>query len=44
MPLQNLKTAVIYGMPKAAIKTGCIDEVVELDKIANAITYQVNER
>lgn len=34
---QDESTSLVYGMPKAAIETGCIDEVVPLPKIARAI-------
>ncbi|MBZ2173854.1 chemotaxis response regulator protein-glutamate methylesterase [Schnuerera sp. xch1] len=34
---QDEKSSVIFGMPKAAIGTGCIDKVVSLNKIATEI-------
>ena len=34
---QNEETSVIFGMPKAAIESGCIDKIVSLDKIAEEI-------
>lgn len=41
---ESEKTAVINGMPKSAIKTGWVDEIADLDKIAIHITNFVNER
>ncbi|TZE83333.1 protein-glutamate methylesterase/protein-glutamine glutaminase [Calorimonas adulescens] len=37
MIAQNEKTSTIYGMPKSAIETGLIDEVLPLDRIAEKI-------
>ena len=34
---QSEETCVIYGMPKRAVNTGCIDAVHDLDDIAGAI-------
>lgn len=34
---QDEKTSVIYGMPKAAFETGCIDYVLPLSEIANKV-------
>ena len=34
---QDEKSCVVYGMPKAAVKTGVVDEVVPLKQIADAI-------
>lgn len=34
---QDEKSCVVYGMPKAAIKTGVVDEVVPLKQIADVI-------
>jgi len=30
---QDEKTSLIYGMPKAAAETGCVDMVMPLDRI-----------
>lgn len=38
---QDESTSVVYGMPKAAIATDCIDEVLPLDKIADKIISKV---
>lgn len=38
---QDESTSVVYGMPKAAIATNCIDEVLALDRIANRIISKV---
>jgi two-component system chemotaxis response regulator CheB len=34
---QDQASCVIYGMPRAAVETGCVDQVVALDKLADAI-------
>lgn len=34
---QDKASSVVYGMPKAAIETGAIDDVVNLDEISNRI-------
>jgi two-component system chemotaxis response regulator CheB len=34
---ESEQTAVIFGMPEAAIRTGAIDEVLPLDGVAAAI-------
>ena len=34
---QSEKTCVVYGMPKVAVEIGAVDEVVDLDEIANVI-------
>ncbi|RKO60936.1 protein-glutamate methylesterase/protein-glutamine glutaminase [Caldibacillus debilis] len=38
---ESEKTAVIYGMPRAAVATGCVDEVVDLDLIAERIVKKL---
>ncbi len=38
---QDEETSVVYGMPKAAIETDCIDEVLPLNRIANKINTRV---
>lgn len=38
---QDEKTSVVYGMPKAAIATNCIDEILPLDKISSRIISKV---
>lgn len=38
---QNESTSVVFGMPKAAIATGIIDEVLPLEKIAGKIISKV---
>jgi two-component system chemotaxis response regulator CheB len=35
--VEDESTSVIYGMPKAALKTGCVDKVIPLSKIAREI-------
>ena len=37
------ETAVIYGMPRAAIETGVIDVITPLDGIAAAIVQSIGE-
>ncbi|MDH4099274.1 MAG: chemotaxis response regulator protein-glutamate methylesterase [Nitrospirota bacterium] len=34
---QNEETCVVYGMPKAAVETGCVDKVLPLSDIGDAI-------
>ena len=34
---QDQATSVIWGMPRAAIETGCVDLVLPLDKLASAL-------
>jgi len=34
---QDQASSVVFGMPKAAIESGCVDEVIPLDDIASAI-------
>ncbi|GGE46362.1 chemotaxis response regulator protein-glutamate methylesterase [Pullulanibacillus camelliae] len=36
-------TSVIFGMPKAAIQTGLVNEIVNLDDISSAIIKQINK-
>lgn len=38
---QDETTSVVYGMPKSAIATNCIDVILPLDKIANKIINKV---
>ena len=38
---ESEKTAVIFGMPKAAIKTGLIDETLDLNNISAAIINHI---
>ena len=38
---QDQATSVIYGMPKAAIESGCVDKVLPLSQIAEEITRLV---
>lgn len=35
---QDKATSIVYGMPKAAFETGCIDQVVSLQKIPTTIS------
>ncbi|MGL5352566.1 MAG: CheB methylesterase domain-containing protein [Clostridium sp.] len=39
---QDEESCVIYGMPKAAYETGCVDIVLPLDKIATKIKSLLN--
>jgi two-component system chemotaxis response regulator CheB len=36
---QNEETAMIYGMPKAAAETGCVDMVLPLEAIAERLVF-----
>ena len=38
---QDEASCVVYGMPKAAVEAGIIDEIVPLDKITNKILQQL---
>ena len=38
---QNEETCVVYGMPKAIMQVGLVDEIVPLNKVAAAITKNV---
>lgn len=38
---QDEKSCVVYGMPKSAVKTGCVDVVVPLNKISEQIVKYV---
>lgn len=39
---QDEASSIIFGMPKAAIEKGCVDEVVPVSRIAQAIVEAVN--
>jgi two-component system chemotaxis response regulator CheB len=41
---QDESTSTVFGMPKEAIQTGCVDQVLPLDRIAPAIVSGVRER
>ncbi len=41
---QDEPTSTVYGMPKAIYEAGAVDQVVELKKIADAITEHVGVR
>jgi two-component system chemotaxis response regulator CheB len=36
---QDEASSVIYGMPRAAIETGCVDLIVPLDELANRLRF-----
>jgi two-component system chemotaxis response regulator CheB len=38
---QDEATAVIFGMPQEAIKTGAVDQILPIDAIYNAIEKRV---
>ena len=40
---QDEETSLIYGMPKAAAETGCLDIVLPLDKISEELIQIVNQ-
>lgn len=40
---EDESTCVVFGMPRAAIQTGCVKRVVPLDQVAQAITEGVKE-
>ncbi|HDY74692.1 MAG TPA: chemotaxis response regulator protein-glutamate methylesterase, partial [Euryarchaeota archaeon] len=39
--VQDRESSVIFGMPQAALKTGCVDKVVELSGIARSLAKEV---
>lgn len=39
---QDEKTSAIYGMPREAVRSGCIDAVLPLEKIAGEIIHRLN--
>ena len=38
---QDQKSSIVYGMPKAAYETGCVDTVASLQEIPSAITTAI---
>ncbi len=40
---ESEQSCVVFGMPKAAIKTNLVDDVVHLDKIANKIVEKLGD-
>lgn len=40
---QDEKTSVVWGMPGEAVKLGCVDSVVSLNKVAGTISKLVNK-
>ena len=40
---QNKETSLIYGMPRAAIESRCVNTVLPLEKIADEIMRKINE-
>jgi two-component system chemotaxis response regulator CheB len=41
---QDAQSCVVYGMPKAIVETGLVDEIVPLDEVAKTITKNVGVR
>ncbi|HIC93781.1 MAG TPA: chemotaxis protein CheB, partial [Anaerolineae bacterium] len=41
---QDRATSIIYGMPRAAVESGCVDKVLPLDKIPGEIVRLLGER
>jgi len=41
---EDESTAIVFGMPKEAIKAGVVDKILPLPKIVNAIIKRVNSR
>jgi two-component system, chemotaxis family, protein-glutamate methylesterase/glutaminase len=37
---QDEQSCIVFGMPKAAIEVGGIDEVLPLDRIASALSHR----
>jgi two-component system chemotaxis response regulator CheB len=42
--VQDEATSIVWGMPKAAVDTGVVDEVVALDEIASALERHIRDR
>lgn len=40
---QDRESSIVYGMPKAAAETGCIDQVLPLDRIPEGITSMIHQ-
>ncbi len=40
---QDETTSVIYGMPKAAFETGCVDEVLPLEEIPSGLIRMISD-
>jgi two-component system chemotaxis response regulator CheB len=38
---EDESTCVVFGMPKAAIEMGCVDEIVPLPQIAQAVLRMI---
>ena len=41
---EDESTCVVFGMPKAAIEMGCVDEIVPLPRIAPAVLRMITSR
>jgi two-component system chemotaxis response regulator CheB len=41
---QDEESSMIYGMPKAAAETGCVDIVLPLDKIPQKLAFLAREQ
>ena len=41
---QDEKTCIVYGMPGEAVKNGGVNEIVPLEKIAEAVLKSVGQR
>jgi two-component system chemotaxis response regulator CheB len=41
---QDAETSIVYGMPKAAAETGCVDRIVPLHQIPSAIAEALRTR
>jgi two-component system, chemotaxis family, protein-glutamate methylesterase/glutaminase len=37
--VQDQASSVIYGMPRAALETGCVDQTLPLDRLADALCH-----
>lgn len=41
---QNEKTSIVYGMPKVAIESGCIDKILPVNEISEEIVSLVSKK
>jgi len=40
---QDQASSIVYGMPKAAVETGCIDQVVSLTEIPDILVRTLSK-
>jgi len=40
--VEDESTSIVYGMPRAAVETGCVDNIVPVSKIAALMINLLN--